>query len=135
MKYAFVFINLFTIATFAKSVSLECIPTSPCLYATTGLDVCVTKISVYASTAGFGTEVIQVRPVKPEHEVLLKSRAYKIETENIKRSFRFQDESGDQFGTLTARVGGGYKGTITVDQDFEFQVKCVYKILPQQTIF
>ncbi len=127
MKFAFVFINLFTIGTFADSVNIQCIPIQPCLYATEGLDVCVAKVSIYGSANGNGTEVIEVRPITPEHEILLSAKTYEIAFQSPKDQFHFQDESGDQFGRLESEVGGTYVGSITVDQDFEFQVTCTDK--------
>lgn len=116
---------------FASSfVSLDCKTATPCAHTyQSGLKYCVSSISLSGRIGSRGTEMIYFSPMKIGQDLKLLPQQESVIIKKSASTISFSDENGDNWGELKSDLRGNFVGTITVDQDFEFQVACTNKAL------
>ncbi|MFL5812725.1 MAG: hypothetical protein ACJ763_04040 [Bdellovibrionia bacterium] len=130
MKMFILLSAFFATQAFANgNVHLECIPKQPCLYASRGLNHCLTQVALNGKVGSFGIETLSFRPVNPATEVMQAPQTYTIMIGASANKLSFRDRDGEQWGTLVAGNSGIIYGTVTVDEDFQFQVMCRNKAI------
>jgi hypothetical protein len=124
MKKLILLSVIFSTQAFAQgNVHLECRPKQPCLYAARGLNSCLDKVDLNGVAGGHGTETVWLRQADPRIEVMLVPQKYNVVIGLSANKLSFNDRDGEQWGSLLAG-GGAIHGTVTVDEDFQFQVTC-----------
>lgn len=105
------------------NLHLRCFPSNQkaCANAYAMNDKCIDFIEIDVFT---GVETINYRAENIGTEVKFVADVYPISTWFSKGILTFADETGDQNGTLKGKNNDHYTGSITVDQDFEYQVRC-----------
>lgn len=120
-------------AQWLKPIALKCIPSNPCEYVKSSQNergsVCVKSIEINGRIGGDAVETIHYRHLNFTFNVAYVPDEHEVSVNLQKGLITFQDETGDQNGELQAVAGGKYKGTITVDQDFAYDVTCTDKAI------
>jgi hypothetical protein len=130
MKMFILLSAFFATQAFANgSVHLECIPKQPCLYVSRGLNHCLTHVALNGRVGSFGIETLSFRPANPATEVMQAPQTFTVMIGASANRLSFRDRDGEQWGALVAGNGGIIYGTVTVDEDFPFQVTCRNKAI------
>ncbi len=104
--------------------ALKCTPKARCAYSSSAdLGYCVQKLAVYGSQGSSeGSLIITPSPANPASEILLSPIEIHVNVTKRGTTLTFRDAEGENWGKLNGNIQA--EGTITLDEDFEFEVTC-----------
>ncbi|GEM_PF-4855350 len=130
MKAILILSLLVSIVSFGRTmVSLDCTTPTPCKFDRKGLQGCVSKITLSGRPNSDGEFTYYTRPSNIALEVMPRPVKQTVFIRTGVNKIEFASNDGDQWGRLQSSLGGRYDGTVTIDQDFEFQVSCSDKAI------
>lgn len=110
-------------------VQLNCKVADPCLHASGLGNRCVNKIEISGrldqNNQGPLTQTVTMSHSNPTFDFKLVPQKHQIVAVKHSHSIEFYGDNGDTWGKLLMVPGAIYKGPITLDQDFEFEVSCI----------